>query len=220
MSDPSGAAAGVPFSPSFGVSNCGGYEGGGIGAGREILSSPGGAVRTPISAAAVTRAIGEGWESAGCEARSLRRRSSDSFSSSESRLSWMKRQIASRRKGLCQCILALVLSFERVGDDTARVDFAASGAGLVGVEVDITFGLCWLEEGCLWDSVPGRLRPSVGGTPYTPSCPSSTVCEAACQCGGEGMSEEDLTSPSPGQFRGGIGRGTTVDTGDWSEGAR
>lgn len=43
-------------------------------------------MRTPISAAAVKRAIGEGWGSAGCEARSLRRRSSDSLSSSESRL--------------------------------------------------------------------------------------------------------------------------------------
>lgn len=38
-------------------------------------------------------------------------------------------------------ILALVLSLERVGHDAGRVDFAAPGAWLVGIQIDVTFGL-------------------------------------------------------------------------------
>lgn len=76
----------------------------------------------------------------------MRRRSSDSRSSSESRL-----YIKSCEKFFSFCsilvwshagyVLALVLSLEGVRDDTVRLDFAASGTGLVGIQVDITFCL-------------------------------------------------------------------------------
>lgn len=84
--------------------------------------------------------------SPGCDARSLRRRSSDSRSSSESRL-----YTKSGEKLFSFCstlgwlhagyVLALVLSLEGVRDDTVRLDFAASGTGLVGIQVDVTFCL-------------------------------------------------------------------------------
>lgn len=44
------------------------------------------------------------------------------------------------------CILALVLSLERVRDDTAGVDFAASGTRLVGLQINVTFGLGLSEQ--------------------------------------------------------------------------
>lgn len=44
------------------------------------------------------------------------------------------------------CILALVLSLERVRNNAAGVDFAASGAWLVGVEIDVAFGLELSEQ--------------------------------------------------------------------------
>lgn len=40
-------------------------------------------------------------------------------------------------------ILALVLSLERIGYDAGCVDFTAPGAWLVGIQVDVTFGLIW-----------------------------------------------------------------------------
>jgi hypothetical protein len=82
-----GAGAGVLCVRPFGANKCGEYESSGVCEDPETERLPG-LECAPISAAAVKRAIGEGWglRSAGCDARSLRRRFSDSRSSSESRL--------------------------------------------------------------------------------------------------------------------------------------
>lgn len=82
-----GAGAGVDgdIPKPLGARSCGGYDGGGI-FGVPDIESLFGSDLGAISAAAVSRAMGDGCGSAGCEARSLRRRSSDSCCNSDIRL--------------------------------------------------------------------------------------------------------------------------------------
>lgn len=82
-----GAGTGVACVRPFGANKRGEYESCGACEDTEADVLPS-LECAPISAAAVRRAIGDGWalRSAGCDARSLRRRSSDSLSSSESLL--------------------------------------------------------------------------------------------------------------------------------------